>query len=229
MNILFWDIDGTLMRTSRAGLYAFEQATVDLWGATINFDHIESAGRTDHYIGGQIIQNLTGRPPSEEEILALTGRYEQLLPSYLVKKDGRVMPSVFDILDELTTRSDYKLLLLTGNSRRGAEIKLAYFDLIQYFDLDNSAFCDANFKRGDIAQQGLQTLQSVYGSVSALRMFVIGDTPHDIQCGKEIAAYTIGVATGSYSLEQLKSHSPWWAVETLPSAAEFITKIEQTQ
>ncbi len=227
MNILFWDIDGTLMRTSRAGLYAFEQATVELWGATVNFDHIESAGRTDHYIGGQIIQQLTGHPPSEEEILLLTRRYEQLLAGYLVKKDGRVMPSVFDILDELTRRSDYKLLLLTGNSRRGAEIKLTYFDLIQYFDLDSSAFCDANFKRDDIAQQGLQALHAVYDGSSSLRLFVIGDTPYDIQCGKGIAAYTIGVATGSYSLEQLKSHSPWWAVETLPSAAEFVAKIEQ--
>ena len=227
LNILFCDIDGTLMRTSKAGLYAFEQATKELWDATVDFDQIKSAGMTDHYIGAQIIEKLAGRPPSAEEITALTERYEQLLPLYLAKKDGRVMPAVFDILDVLARRADYKLLLLTGNSRRGAEIKLAYFDLIQYFDVPNSAFCDGHVKRGDIAQRARQNLQSVYGSVSSLRMFVIGDTPHDIHCGKEIAAYTIGVATGSYSLEQLQCHSPWWAVETLPPAAEFIAKIDQ--
>jgi phosphoglycolate phosphatase len=227
LNILFWDIDGTLMRTSKAGLYAFEQATKELWDATVDFDQIKSAGMTDHYIGAQIIEKLTGRHPLAEEIMALTGRYEQLLPIYLTKKDGRVMPSVFEILDVLARRSDYKLLLLTGNSRRGAEIKLAYFDLIQYFDVANSAFCDGHAKRGEIARAARQTLQSVYGSVSSLRIFVIGDTPHDIQCGKEIDAYTIGVATGSYSLEELNGHSPWWAVETLPPAAEFIVKIEQ--
>lgn len=227
MNILFWDIDGTLMRTSRAGLYAFEQATSELWGGKIYFDQIQSAGMTDHYIGAQIINQLTGREPTETEILSLTGRYEQLLPVYLAKNDGRVMPSVFDILDQLIGRPDYKLLLLTGNSRRGAEIKLAYFDLIQYFDLEKSAFCDAHVKRGDIAQCALQTMKAAYGSVSSLRMFVIGDTPHDIQCGKEIDAYTIGVATGNYSLEQLNSHTPWWAVEALPTVAEFIEKIEQ--
>jgi len=225
LNILFWDIDGTLMRTAKAGLYAFEQATQEQWDAPVNFDHINSAGMTDYYIGAQIIEKLTGRKPLTAEIAALTKRYEQLLPSYLAQKDGRVMPSVFDILDALVQRDDCKLLLLTGNSRRGAEIKLDYFDLIKYFDVPNSAFCNDQVKRGDIAQAALKTLKTLYGSTDALKIFVIGDTPHDIHCGKEIAAYTIGVATGRYSLAELQVHTPWWAVESLPAADEFIAKI----
>jgi len=199
LNILFWDIDGTLMRTAKAGLYAFEQATQEQWDAAINFDNINSAGMTDYYIGEQIIKKLTGRKPLAAEIAALTKRYEQLLPNYLAQKDGRVMPAVFDILDALVQR--------------------------KYFDVPNSAFCDDQVKRGDIAQAALQTLKTLYGSTDALKIFVIGDTPHDIHCGKEIAAYTIGVATGRYSLAELQVHAPWWAVESLPAADEFIAKI----
>ncbi len=229
MNILFWDIDGTLIRTSRAGLFAFEQAVLEQWGTSINFADIKTAGRTDYFIGAQIIRKITGREPLAQEILALTDRYEQLLPSYLLQREGRVMPSVFDILDHLKERTDYQSLLLTGNSRRGAEIKLKHFDLAQYFDLEHSAFCETAFERGEIAKNALRKLELVYNTTSNLRIFVIGDTPHDVQCGKEIDAYTIGVATGNYSVEQLNSYSPWWAVRQLPSLQVFIDKIEDSE
>ena len=37
MNVIFWDIDGTLVRTGKAGLFAFEEATIELWGRSIDF------------------------------------------------------------------------------------------------------------------------------------------------------------------------------------------------
>ena len=44
MNIFFWDIDGTLIRTSKAGLFALNKAADDLWGQPVNMDVIEAAG-----------------------------------------------------------------------------------------------------------------------------------------------------------------------------------------
>ena len=37
---------------------------------------------------------------------------------------------------------------------------------------------------------------------------VIGDTPHDIACGKAIGARTVAVTTGSFTREQLAAHQP---------------------
>ena len=51
------------------------------------------------------------------------------------------------------------------------------------------------------------------------------DTPHDVRCGKQIGAYTIGVATGTFSEAELARHEPWWVTEQLPSATEFMTKL----
>jgi phosphoglycolate phosphatase-like HAD superfamily hydrolase len=39
-------------------------------------------------------------------------------------------------------------------------------------------------------------------------VFVIGDTPHDIACGKVIGAQTIGVATGGYTVDELRACKP---------------------
>jgi phosphoglycolate phosphatase len=43
---------------------------------------------------------------------------------------------------------------------------------------------------------------------AATEIDVIGDTPHDIACGKAIGARTIAVATGSFTRAQLAEHQP---------------------
>jgi phosphoglycolate phosphatase-like HAD superfamily hydrolase len=44
---------------------------------------------------------------------------------------------------------------------------------------------------------------------------VVGDTPHDIRCGRAIGAKVLAVATGGARLEELKLHQPDWAVRDL--------------
>ena len=50
---------------------------------------------------------------------------------------------------------------------------------------------------------------------------MIGDTPHDIECGKIIGARTLGVATGSHTREQLAAHSPDTVFTDLADTAAF--------
>ncbi|MDR2462754.1 MAG: HAD hydrolase-like protein, partial [Verrucomicrobiales bacterium] len=50
---------------------------------------------------------------------------------------------------------------------------------------------------------------------------VIGDTPHDIACGKIIGAKTIAVATGGYSREELLAHQPTAYFEDLRHPEKF--------
>lgn len=226
MNIVFWDIDGTLIRTSRAGLLAFEEAVAEKWHKKIDFTQIQTAGRTDYFIAQQIIEQICQSSPAHEEIMALTGRYEELLLKHLEERPGWVLPSVKDILIELKNREDCLSLLLTGNSRTGAEIKLGHFGIAELFDFDHSAFCDAQGDRDVIAAQGLCKARKLHCGAEPLKIFVIGDTPHDISCGKAINAYTIGVGTGNYPQEELSMYNPWWSVEQLPEAQEFLARID---
>lgn len=225
--ILLWDIDGTLIRTSRAGLYAFEEATASLWGRSISFDGIESAGMTDHYIAAQVVRKAEGRDAEEDEIVALTNRYESLLQKHLDKRAGWVLPSVREILETLGARDDYAMLILTGNSEAGARIKLRHLQLDHYFDFSHSAFCDKEEKRADIAERARRNIVALLGGEELYRTVVIGDTPNDIFVGKQIGARTVGVATGTFSLEELQAHEPWWTVAELPDVAAFSAKMEE--
>lgn len=223
--ILYWDIDGTLIRTAKAGLYAFEQAVAELYCREIDFAKLITSGMTDNHIAAQIIQNILERQPSGQDISALTQRYEAVLPVHLAARKGLILPAVQDILEALHPNENYVSLLLTGNSRGGAKIKLDYFDLAQYFNFAASAFCEHRLERNDIARYALETVKNLYPDVTPDNIYIIGDTPNDIACGKAIGARTIAVATGNYSVEILSGQAPWWAVKQLPAPAEFIAKL----
>lgn len=226
LNILFWDIDGTLLRTNRAGLYAFQQAARELLGGEIDFNGIETSGMTDHYIADQVIRSITGQTPAHDDILRLVSRYEELLPAQLEIHQGYLLPSVRSILTELHDHPSFVSTLLTGNNPGGAKIKLSFFNIAHYFDFSLGAFSLQCRTRRDVADQAKRLLTDRYPDISFARVFVIGDTPHDVDCGKYIGAQTIAVATGTHSFANLRAHAPWWALETLPSPAEFIKKIE---
>jgi len=223
MDIFFWDIDGTLIRTSKAGLFAFEAAVFEQWERPVDYSKVHSAGMTDYSIARQIIEEMAGRPANHQEVKRLTSRYEELLTEHLSQREGKVMPSVREILTALHEKKA-RSLLLTGNSRTGAELKMRKFGLEVYFDFAHSAFCEDSPNRDEVAHRALKKARQL-ASTESVRLFVIGDTPNDIRCGKMIGAYTIGVATGTFGVAELAEHEPWWVVEQLPATAEFLGKI----
>ena len=50
---------------------------------------------------------------------------------------------------------------------------------------------------------------------------MIGDTPHDVRCGKEIESRTVAVASGTYSVDELAAEDAWLVLESPPGPARF--------
>ena len=227
MKFLCWDIDGTLLKTDKAGLYAFMQATTDVFKTSIDFKLIPTAGMTDCYIAGQIIRLITGHEPLPEETNNFLKRYEEILPMYLKTRQGQLMPSIHETLDYFQHSDGYISLLLTGNTANGAKAKLTRYDIIDYFDFSLSSFGNSCPDRLGLADQALKNIKNRYPETSTHEIFVIGDTPNDILCGQSIHAKTIAVATGVYSQAKLVKHSPWWLVKQLPSPTAFEEKLNE--
>ncbi|PSN20266.1 phosphatase, partial [filamentous cyanobacterium CCP5] len=55
MTVLFWDIDGTLLTTGRAGIFALEDAAVEVIGHPVNLSQLKTAGLTDVEIAREIL------------------------------------------------------------------------------------------------------------------------------------------------------------------------------
>ncbi len=225
MTVLFWDIDGTLLTTAKAGVFAWEDAVRELTGREFELIRMRIAGLTDYQIAQRTFETL-GIGTDEAFLRRFVDRYGELLPSSLPRKNGRVLPNVREILEHLRGRSDVRSYLLTGNTRAGAQAKLTHYELIQFFP--DGAFAEDTGDRASIARRALD-LARRGGTVAEDGVFVIGDTPHDIDCATAIGARTIAVATGGYTLEELEAHRPWRVFNELPAPDEFLRLIDESR
>ena len=225
MTILFWDIDGTLLTTGKAGVPAWEEAVREVVGHDFELSRFRIAGLTDYQIAVRTFESL-GVDVNEDTIRRMVRRYEELLPAALPLKQGRVLPNVRETLELLEHRDDVRSYLLTGNTRGGARAKLTHYDLFKYFA--DGAFAEDAGERSVIAERALELARRA-GPVDDRAVFVVGDTPHDIHCANAIGARTVAVATGGYSLDELESHHPWRAFSELPPADEFERLIDDAR
>jgi phosphoglycolate phosphatase-like HAD superfamily hydrolase len=94
-----------------------------------------------------------------------------------------------------------------------------HYGLFNYFP--DGAFAEDTRERSTIASRALELARRA-GPVVDDRVFVIGDTPHDIDCAHAIGVRTIAVATGGYTVEELVAHRPWRVMQELPDPGEFL-------
>lgn len=215
---LFWDIDGTLLTTARAGVFSLEDALERVSGVRAELTDAVTAGLTDYAIAENALLSV-GHPADEPSVQDFLRIHGEQLAGYLPRREGHVMPGVREALDVLAGREDVVNLLLTGNIEAGAWAKLSYYGLDGYFPA-GGAFCAGPGERREIARRALALADGAVGS------YVIGDTPHDVAAGKAIGARTIAVATGSYTAEQLAESEPWTVLERIPEPKAFCELLE---
>ena len=86
-------------------------------------------------------------------------------------------------------------------------MKLTHYGVWHYFAF--GAYADDHHVRNELGPVAMARALEEHGEeFTADRIYVIGDTPRDIECGKAFGAVTVAVATGKYSHEQLASHTP---------------------
>lgn len=216
---LCWDIDGTLLSTARAGVFALEKATLALTGQPLDLQSMPTAGLTDVEIARLILERAGRNLPGAVE--AFLRIYEDDLPSALHRRVGRVMPGVIEILNDLHQQKGWGSMLLTGNTRRGAEAKLCHYGLDRFFDFAQGAFSDGTANRAEIANRAVAIINSCQRDFPRENIIVIGDTPHDIACARASGIRCIAVSNGGYTVAELQKHMPDAALDQLPGRIEF--------
>lgn len=220
--VVFWDIDGTLLTTRRAGVFALEEAAREVCGRSPDFASLQTAGLTDHEVAVLAI-GAAGIEADAEIAGSFLRSYERHLPDRLGLRQGGALPGVVPILDDLRDRPEVLSVLLTGNTRAGAAAKLEHYELADYFD--DGVFCMDGESREQIARRARTLAGERASGVEPDSMFVIGDTPHDVRCGKQIGARTVAVASGTYNVGELEAAEPWLVLGSLPAPGEFASQV----
>ncbi len=225
IRLVLFDIDGTLVHTGGAGVKAFAKVFQVEFNAHDHLEKLKFAGRTDTSLVREFF-SYHDIEPTKENFARFFEHYVFWLDYILNHSHTEACPGVWEFIGALKALPKPPLLgLLTGNIQLGAEIKLRHFDLWKEFE--TGAFADDNENRDLIAVAARERGRRILGSdLRDDEILVIGDTPFDIRCGRAINAKVLAVATGGATLEELKKHSPDWAVKDLReiTAKEVIGK-----
>lgn len=200
--LLLFDIDGTLVWGGPAK-GAFHTALIETFGTAGDIEVHSFAGKTDP----QIARELLGGAGLDDEAIArglprLWERYLHHLEERLPELPMDVLPGVVALLDALDGEDGVGLGLLTGNIAGGAELKLRNAGLFERFRM--GSYGSDSEARDDLMAIALGRAEETWGvAVAPGEVFVVGDTPRDVQCGRLAGTRTLAVATGHYGLEEL--------------------------
>ncbi len=213
--LILWDLDGTLLSTDGIAAAAMRAALREVVGPDIPVARTAYAGKTDW----QIIRDSLPDLP----LATISERLHEFKAAYLSRLEGQqvslaarsqVYPGVVAILEALGATA-YQAPL-TGNIAAAARLKLASVNLLHLLDLEAGAYGDDHYHRPELVPIAVRRAEARYGQTfSGSQIVVVGDTPHDIACGRANGARTVAVATGPFDLDSLIAEGPDVALSDL--------------
>jgi phosphoglycolate phosphatase len=210
--LTLFDIDGTLVRGARCHYMAFLHSVSKFYGVEEDISGINYAGKTDP----QILMEVLEMGGIEEKII--NDNFENCLDYmtryYLAnvhRENVRALGGVNELLKKL--KKDNVLLgLTTGNLESIAHAKLGKAGLDGYFSF--GGFGSDSPLRPCLVEKALERARELHG-FSGDRIFVIGDTPRDVEAAQPFNLFTIAVATGRYSVPELEETGADFVLENL--------------
>jgi phosphoglycolate phosphatase-like HAD superfamily hydrolase len=204
--LLLFDIDGTLLTSGGAGERALRRGFRERFGIDDDLAKVEIAGRTDSGIARRMLA-AHDLPETPENLTAFFDGYLHFLAQELPASSGALLPGIVAVLDALKPRPDIILALLTGNLERGAELKLTHYGVWHYFEF--GAYADDHHDRDQLGHFARTRAKEKHGiDFPPDRIFVLGDTPHDVSCARAIGAKAVAIATGKFSRAELGALAP---------------------
>lgn len=214
IRLVLFDIDGTLIKTGGAGEKAFAQVCEREFNVPDATKNLHFAGRTDPAIVRDFFKQF-GIAQTPEHFARFFSAYVICLEKILATLDGTVLLGARELIAAFQAMPHRPVIgLLTGNIKQGAQLKLSHYRLWDLFA--TGAYGDDHEDRNQIAVIARDRGAAIVGTpLRGEEILVIGDTPRDIECGRAIGAKILAVATGIFSIEQLRSHQAHWTASTL--------------
>ncbi len=219
---VLFDIDGTLVRFDGAGKRSLKRATEETFGTSGVMDSVHFQGKTDPLIVYEsLIPVGISRETIDKKLELLKQKHFSFLDRYIRESQPILLPGVKELLERLNGAPGTLTGLLTGNFEGGARIKLKVFDLMDYFKF--GVFSDDTPVRNQMPGIARKRIQDLFGwDIPYHDMFIIGDTPFDIECGKSAGAVTIAVGTGWTEREILQGHHPDYYFDDLADTSRVL-------
>jgi phosphoglycolate phosphatase len=202
--VVLFDVDGTLIDSGGAGARSWAHAFDKLYGISADIGSHTAAGETDPVVARKTFEAAVGREPSEAELARLFAVYLLRLSEEVRTSEGyRVLEGVEDLLLMLSDAGTM-LGLVSGAMEGAARVKLSRADLNRFFVF--GGYGSDSDDRAMLTRGAIDKAAMLHGhDVTPERVFVVGDTPLDVEAARAVGAVSVAVASGKFSVEELRS------------------------
>ena len=223
--LVLFDIDGTLLSAGGVSSRAMVDALVAGFGTAGAADDYDYSGKTDPQIVRDLLRGA-GIPDERIDagMTAVLADYESRLGALLRPEHVRAKPGVEAVVDALAADTRVTLALLTGNIEPCARAKLAPLGLNRHFPF--GAYGSDHEDRYRLPSVAVARATAHTGSAfSGEEVVIIGDSIHDVLCGKSLGVRAVAVATGRTSRERLAVERPHALLDDLSDTPAALDQI----
>ena len=205
--VALFDIDETLIHTGGSGARSWDHAFQELFGVPADIHAHTSAGETDPVVARQTFVAVIGRSPTADELGSLCARYLIHLAEDIWRSEGyQVLDGVEDTLTRLM-HAGVVLGIVSGGMEGAARTKLAPSNLNRFFLF--GGYGSDSPDRGELTRIAIDRASQLHeGPLDPTEIFVVGDTPHDVEAARAAGVVAVAVATGTNSAEELRAAGP---------------------
>ena len=223
--LILFDVDLTLVTLTGCNLLALNSAFEQVHGIPDAFEGVVFGGGLDLPLLAEMHRKWGIRSDGSHTPIDLsdfrTVYFDHLSKGLEDWKDGYMCPGVRDLLEALTREPSVQLGLETGNFREAAFLKLRKFGLDTFFE--EGGFGGDWMTRTEVVADAIAKCQAISGKTYDRReIFLVGDSPSDIEAGQANGINTVAVATGLRDMETLKALHPTHVFEDLSDTEKVL-------
>jgi phosphoglycolate phosphatase len=205
---VLWDVDGTLVHTGGLTARSFEVAVEQALGRPAGDHDVPMSGKTDPSIALEILRSAGATEEEAERCLPeVLERLEAEMAALADRfaREGRVLPGVDAVLERLHGHEAVLQSVLTGNTASNAAVKVRVFGIDRWLDLEVGAFGSDHHDRRELVPVAMARARKLRGrSFAPDQVWVVGDTPRDLECARAARARCLLVGTGRTPVEELR-------------------------
>ena len=199
--VVLFDIDETLVHTGGAGARSWKAAFENLYGIPADIGEHSSAGETDPQVARATFTAVVGHTPNDDELDRLYVQYLlHLADDILTSAQYRVLPGAEQTLIDLG-KAGVMLGLVSGAMEGAARTKLIPANLNRYFIF--GAYGSDSPDRAELTRLAIGKAARLHANLIPSQVFVVGDTPRDIDAAAQAGAVSVGVASGHFTVDEL--------------------------
>jgi phosphoglycolate phosphatase-like HAD superfamily hydrolase len=206
--LVLFDIDGTLLSASGVSGRALGEALREIFGVMGPMEGYDYSGKTDPLIVRELMVAAGFSHAEVDRRMAPTlDLYRRRLAEVLRPEHVRPKAGIGALLAALAAEPAVTLGLLTGNLEACARLKLEPLGVNGHFGF--GAYGSDHEDRHQLPAVAVHRAQQATGiRFEGKRIVVVGDSIHDVRCGRGLGVRAVAVASGKTSPGTLAAESP---------------------